>query len=141
MTINFDPTRKRATDMNSGLAVEWVRDEPPMERQTHFKIMVGGRSLPFTASYDHGDKKIREGHANLTPGERFLLTTALKEKNYYAQNIVGEFDRTIFVELWQRVVSHGLDGIRVAAHYSEFRRADGSDTKEWCCEGQASSKS
>jgi hypothetical protein len=37
MTIVFDPERRRSTHLESGLAVQWVRDESPMERRTHFK--------------------------------------------------------------------------------------------------------
>lgn len=50
MTIRFDPDRRRSTHVESGLAVQWVRDEPPVDRSTHFKLIVG-------AVYDCGEHK------------------------------------------------------------------------------------
>jgi hypothetical protein len=130
MNIHFDPIEKRAIDRESGLVVEWVRDEPPMERRAHFTIICAGTSIPFAASFDHGDRKISDDRS-LTPGERFMRTSALKEKNYYAQNIIGEFDRAVFVELWHRIVSYGLDGFHVSVSYKEWKKHDMSDVREW----------
>ncbi|WP_257193056.1 MULTISPECIES: hypothetical protein [unclassified Bradyrhizobium] len=62
MTIRFDPDQRRSTHVESGLAVQWVRDEPPMERSTHFNLIVDGIEVPFVASYDYGeDKKANPG--------------------------------------------------------------------------------
>ncbi|WP_334151464.1 hypothetical protein [Hyphomicrobium sp.] len=134
MKLEFDPVRKRAIDLDSGLAVQWVRDEPPMERQTHFKIICAGTSIPFAASYDHGDKKISDDRS-LTPGERFMRRSALKESNYYAQNIGGVFDRAVFVCVWRHLVSQGLTGFRVSTYYTEFHGSAVHNAKTWSCEG------
>jgi len=67
MTIKFDPERRRSTHVESGLAVQWVRDEPPMERSTHFKLIVDGIEVPFVGSYDYGEDKIKKKIPTLAP--------------------------------------------------------------------------
>ena len=93
MTIVFDPERRRSTHVESSLAVQWVRDEPPMERRTHFKLIVDGNEVPFEGSYDYGDSKIKERFPDADALERDRLVTALGEKNFKAVNIGCEFDK------------------------------------------------
>ena len=69
MTIEYDSERKRSTDLESGLAVEWVRDEPPLERRTHFKLIVDGKGTPFESSYDFGDRNIEKEYMNVSAME------------------------------------------------------------------------
>jgi hypothetical protein len=87
MTIVFDPERRRSTHLESGLAVQWVRDEPPMERHTHFKLIVDRIEVPFEASYDFGRDKIKEKYPDADVFEVDRLATALRELNYSAVNI------------------------------------------------------
>jgi hypothetical protein len=135
MTIVFDPTRKRSTHVESGLAVQWVRDEPPMERRTHFKLIVGGAEVPFEASYDFGRNKIKEKYPDADVFEIDRLTTALREMNYTAVNIRAQFDKEVFVKVWQNLVQQGPSVYRVSTYYTEFAGLDPSSRKDWSCEG------
>lgn len=101
MTIRFDPDQRRSTHVETGLAVEWVRDEPPMERSTYFKLIVDGIEVPFVASYDYGEDKIKKANPDIGALELDRLSTALWEKNYRAVNIKAHFDKQIFVEVWR----------------------------------------
>jgi hypothetical protein len=135
MTIVFDPTRRRSTHVESGLAVQWVRDEPPMERRTHFKLIVGGAEVPFEASYDFGDNKIKQQYPDADFLEISQRLNDLHEKNYSAVNIRAHFDKEVFVKVWQNLVQQGLSVYRVSTHYTEFTGHGPSSRKDWSCEG------
>jgi hypothetical protein len=135
MTIVFDPERRRSTHVESSLAVQWVRDEPPMERRTHFKLIVDGNEVPFEGSYDYGDSKIKERFPDADALERDRLVTALGEKNFKAVNIGCEFDKEIFLETRRNLVSQGLKSFRVSTYYIEVNRADPASERVWRCEG------
>ena len=137
MTIEYDPVRKRSTHIESGLAVQWVRDEPVMERTTHFKLIVDGREIPFVGCYDHGDDKI-DFPLGLTPSEDFRLRLALRELNYNAAWIRGNFDRNLFVKVWQHLLSQGRERYRVSTYYTEYEDITDSlaKTEKWRCEGE-----
>ena len=49
---------KCIVDQESGMGVEWVRDEPPMERHVHFRLLIKGSEVPFSASYEFGSDRI-----------------------------------------------------------------------------------
>jgi len=135
MTIKFDPDKRRSKHVESGLAVQWVRDEPPMERSTHFKLIVGRSEVPFTASYDYGEDKIRKAHPDIGHPELDRLTTALWEINYRAVNIKAKFDKQIFVEVWRDLVSQGHSRYRISTTYTEIRSPNPDDKIKWECQG------
>ena len=135
MTIKFDPERRRSTHVESGLAVQWVRDEPPMERSTHFKLIVDGIEVPFVGSYDYGEHKIKKKNPDVSALELDRLSTALWEKNYRAVNINVDFDKEIFVEVWRNLVSQGHGSYRISTYYAEIRGAGPNNKKEWGCKG------
>jgi len=135
MTIEFDAQRRRSTDTESGLGVQWVRDEPPMERRTHFKLIVGGVELPFEASYDFGDDKIKRQYPDADYLEIHERLSQLREMNYRAVNIKADFDKEVFVKVWQNLVQQGVRPYRVSTYYVEFAGPGASGRKEWGCEG------
>jgi hypothetical protein len=135
MTIIFDPERRRSTHLESGLAVQWVRDEPPMERNTHFKLIVGGAEVPFEASYSFGDDKIKQQYPDADAVELHRRLSELREMNYRAVNIRTHFDKEVFVQVWQNLVQQGVSPYRVSTYYTEFAGPDPSNRKEWRCEG------
>ena len=135
MTIIFDPERRRSTDVESGLAVQWVRDEPPMERSTHFKLIFGGAEVPFEASYDFGEDKIKQQYPEADFLEISQRLNDLNEKNYRAGNIRAQFDKEVFVKVWQNLVQQGRSVYRVSTFYTEFVGLDPSSRKEWNCKG------
>ena len=135
MTIRFDTDLRRSTHVESGLAVQWVRDEPPMERSTHFKLIVGGIEVPFTASCDYGEDKIKKANPDIGAIELDRLSTALWEKNYRAVNIEANFDKQVFVEVWRDLVSQGHSSYRISTYYTEIRTPHAGEKNEWECQG------
>ncbi|WP_213288462.1 hypothetical protein [Bradyrhizobium sp. sGM-13] len=135
MTIILDPERRRSTHVESGLAVQWVRDEPPMERRTHFKLIVGGADVPFEASYDFGYYKIKQQYPDADAVELYRRCSELCEMNYRAVNIRTHFDKEVFVQVWQNLVQQGVSPYRVSTYYTELAGPDPSTRKEWKCEG------
>jgi hypothetical protein len=135
MTIIFDPERRRSTHVESGLAVQWVRDEPPMERATRFKLIVDRIEVPFEASYNYGDDKIRRQYPDADFLEVHRRASELWEKNYRAVNIRAFFEKDLFLKVWQHLVSQGLTVYRVSTYYTEFTGYDPGSRKEWSCEG------
>lgn len=135
MTIVFDPQRRRSTDLESGLAVQWVRDEPPMECRTHFKLIVDGSEVPFEATYDNGWNRMQEKYPDADAIELHRKVSALQELNYHAFDIRGRFDPEVFVRVWQDLISQGLPGYRISTYYAEYRGGGPNDKKEWRCEG------
>lgn len=135
MTIVFDPDRRRSTDVETGLAVQWVRDEPPMERSTRFKLIVDGIEVQFDASYDYGEDKIKKMYPDADFLEVHRRTSDLREKNYSAVNIRAYYDKELLVRVWQHLVQQGLGVYRVSTHYTEFTGYDPGSRKAWKCEG------
>lgn len=133
MTIEYDPTLKRSTHLESGLAVQWLRDDPPMERRSFFVLVVDGKEVPFEASYEFGHKKIEAAHPELSFIEQAKLAMALSEKNYHASSIKVAFDRTVFVEVWRDLVSQGYSTTRVSTYYVE--NPGTNECKEWSSQG------
>ena len=93
MTIIHDPERRRSTHLETGLAVQWVRDEPPMERQTHFKLIADGIETPFVATYDYGEPKLKARYPNMSALEFNERMGSVQEKNFHAINLKRDFDR------------------------------------------------
>ncbi|GMO41733.1 hypothetical protein [Bradyrhizobium sp. TM233] len=135
MMIRFDRDLRRSTHLESGLAVQWVRDEPPMERSTHFKLIVDGIEVPFVASYDYGEDKIKKAHPDTGALELDRLSTSLGEKNYRATSINANFNKQIFVEVWRDLVSQGHSSYRISTYYTEIRLAGSNGKTEWECQG------
>jgi hypothetical protein len=106
-----------------------------MERSTHFKLIVDGNEVPFTASYDYGEEKIKKTNPGIGALELDRLSTALWEKNYRAVNIKANFDKQIFVEVWRDLVSQGHSSYRISTYYTEIRTSNPNDKNEWECQG------
>ena len=135
MTIIFDPARRRSTHLESGLAVQWVRDEPPMERSTRFKLIANGVEVQFDGSYDYGEHKIEKLYPDADVLEIYRRTSDLQEINHTAVHIRARFDEELFVKVWQHLVQQGHDVYRVSTYYVEFAGCDPNSRKEWKCEG------
>ena len=120
---------KRVVDQETGLAVHWVRDEPPMERQAHFRLLFRGMEIPFSASYEYGNERVmrenrgRRGDAPADPASSsdVILYTAI--------NIAGDFDRDRFIEIWHQLLSRRYGSCSVGARYLE--RSGGGPWRTW----------
>jgi hypothetical protein len=84
MTIIYDPALRHSTHLESGLAVQWVRDEPPMERSTRFKLIANGSEVEFDGTNDYGEHKIRKLYPDADFTEVHRRATDLREINYSA---------------------------------------------------------
>ena len=135
MTIVYDPERRRSTHLESGLSVQWVRDEPPMERTTRFKLMVDGIEVQFDASYDFGEDKIGQTHPDADAVEMYRHISALQEINYRAVNIRAHYDKDLFLKVWQHLLQQGRGMRRVSTYYTEFTGYDPASRQAWKCEG------
>ena len=118
-------------DEESGLGVEWVRDEPPMERRTHFRLWIKGREVPFSAWYEFGSDRLhrRLRAEGVSVAEIIKMTPSEDTMFYEAQNINAVFDRDKFLELWQRVLSK-RHSYSVGVRYLEGN-PPGEPWREW----------
>ena len=135
MTVEVDMDRKRAFHVQSGLTVEWVCDEPSQERKSHFLVIFEGKEMPFEATFDFGEEKFLEKRPDATPEALSHFLSENLHKNYRAQNISGDFDRDIFVEVWRLAISPKSDVYRYSAFYVEWTKNDMSDARQWSSEG------
>lgn len=135
MTIVFDPKQKRSTHVESGLSVQWVHDEPPLEFRKHFKLIIDDKEIPFESSYDYGEGKIDDKYPNASILEKGCMISELKEINYNSFNIKCDFDKEIFIETWGNLVSQGMGVSRVSTYYTEINGAGPASKKTWSCEG------
>ena len=94
----------RIYDEESGLGVEWVRDEPPMERATHFRLVLRGGSRDFVASYEFSIGLLMRERPELSPSEAMRLARSNRRVEFQAFNIDGDFDRDKFVAIWHRLL-------------------------------------
>ncbi|POF34227.1 hypothetical protein [Roseibium marinum] len=135
MTVEIGLESERAVHLESGLMVEWVRDEPAQDRKSHFKLVLEGLQIPFEACYDFGDQDIVEKDPEISPEDlsRKLLENPVK--NYHAQNIAADFDRETFVKAWQSLVSAKASSFKISVFYSEWTKNDMSDIRKWSGEG------
>ena len=62
MVVDFDASRNRASDSASGMAVEHVRDDHPMECGEFYRLTWEGRSYDFRVSWDDGFAKIEKAN-------------------------------------------------------------------------------
>jgi hypothetical protein len=137
MTIIYDPALRRSTHLESGLAVQWVRDEPPMERSTRFKLIANGSEVQFDGTNDYGEYKIQKLYPDADFMEVHRRASDLKEINYSAVCVRGRFDEELFVKVWQHLLQqeHGHGVYRVSARYTVFTGDDPESGTEWKCEG------
>lgn len=127
-----DPADKiRAYDEESGLGVEWVRDEPPLERATHFRLMLPDGSREFIASYEFSTGLIMRERPELSISEVTRLAASNRRVEFQASNIGGDFDRNKFVEVWHRLLVARNPELAVHVIYSEFRPGISASHAEW----------
>jgi hypothetical protein len=60
MTIEYDPEKKRATHVESGMAVEFLGYGPrsAQERDLYFNLIFNQKTEKINASYDSGIEQI-----------------------------------------------------------------------------------
>jgi hypothetical protein len=138
MTIVYDPARRRSTHVESGLAVQWVRDEPPMERSSRFKLIAPGIEVEFNGSHDYGEYKMQKLHPDADFLEIHRLASDLREINYTADYVRATgFDEQLFLRVWQHLLrqerGHGM--FRVSTYYTRFTGDDPESGVAWKCEG------
>ena len=127
MTEALDQCKKIPVyDKESGLGVQWVRDERPMERYSHFLLLIGERAVPFGASFSFGVDFAKRENPKISVSELFDLMRSDHVMVYKAQQIDAEFDREKFVGVWQRLVSRGMSHLQVGVVYSEWNEVDRS---------------
>ena len=95
-----DPSKTRVFDEESGLGVQWMRDEPPMERATHFRLIFPGGERDFIGYYEYETGLLMRARPDLSFSEAMRLSADDRHVEYRAYNIRREFDRQRFVELW-----------------------------------------
>jgi len=87
MQSNDQSLTTRIYDEESGLGVEWVRDEPPMERQVHFRLLLPNGSHAFTASYEFAIGLLMRERPELNAREASSLAGSDPPVEYRAFNV------------------------------------------------------
>ena len=132
--VIYDAENKRASHIETGLTIVHLRDEPPQERKSHFKLILGSQQISFEAWYDYSEEKIEQKYPDMHFLEQGKLIANLNEKNFYVININADFDRNKFVQVFQKLVQGNNDVYKISVTYSEWDHFDMSDKKEWSCE-------
>jgi hypothetical protein len=100
MTIVYDPEKKRAMDAETGMAVEFVRMDYPMESGEFFKLVFRGREYPFRVSYSSGFERIVNEFPSLSTLEQSRMTSKLNLRTYSIGVIGGiEEDKAFLMEI------------------------------------------
>lgn len=142
MTIEYDAERKRATHVESGMAVEFDREGAvARERDTFFRLIWKSETFAFKAGYDFGDAKAKKLYPGLDPVALFQKLNELNEQNYYVRSLpldvraalteMPEFGE-VFVALLREVVSRFEGSSRKTTHFRPFFNLNDGD---WSAEG------
>jgi hypothetical protein len=115
MTIAFDPDGSRATETTSGMALEYVRNDYPLELGEFWKLMWKGDAYDFRVSWDNGFGRIGDERPDLSTVERSRLTDELNSREYsvpmvYTANsheLLENID--VFVNLFAAVARNRLN--------------------------------
>jgi hypothetical protein len=81
-TITFDPDTNRATDAASGMAVEYVANDYPMERGEFWKLIWKSHVHDFRVHVDYGHSRITQQNPDLSTSECSELVFKLNLKEY-----------------------------------------------------------
>jgi hypothetical protein len=81
-TITFDPDTNRATDAVSGMAVEYVADDYPLERGEFWKLIWKSCVHDFRVDVDDGYSRMTQQNPDLSTSERSELMSKLNLKEY-----------------------------------------------------------
>lgn len=120
----------RIYDIVMGLGVEWVRDEPPMERRSHFRLLIGDREVPFSASIEFGSDRAQRENPNMSMDELLSSISSNRAIVFKAQNIDADFDPDNFLQIWHKLLSRDRPNTSVGVIYSETNKA-GESRLEW----------
>ena len=120
----------RIYDVVTGLGVEWVRDEPPMESRSHFRLLIGDREVPFSATKEFGIDRAKRENPNMSIDELLSLMASDRVIVFKAQNIDADFDPDNFLQIWRQLLSRDRPDSSVGVIYTEIKTADGSH-REW----------
>jgi hypothetical protein len=93
MNITFDPAAKRATDLDSGMAVEWGGENPyPKEMQVYFILYWKGKKIQLTAGWADAFPDVRKEHPDWSSMDVMKKADEVGILNYYIHN----FDEYIY---------------------------------------------
>jgi hypothetical protein len=120
----------RIYDEENGLGIEWVRDEPPMERRSHFRLLVGDREIPFSASVEFGSDRAMGENPDMSFDDLLSSISSNRALVLTAQNIDADFDPDIFLQIWHELLSRDRPNTSVGVVYSETKKA-GGPRLEW----------
>jgi hypothetical protein len=140
MTIEYDADRKRATHIETGLAIEFDRDGPyPQEREEFFRLHWQGRSYPFKADYDFGTHKIDRLYPDLDIMERRQKRIELNERNYTVTSLPVSVPAAIgatpyFGDVFVAVMHVVVVEMGGTSRKSVYLRPSGYN-REWSAEG------
>lgn len=95
----------RTYDVVAGLGVEWVYDEPPMERRSHFRLLIGDRAFPFAALCEFGIDRAKRENPAMSFDDMMRLLPADDVVVFAAQDIDADFDPDTFLQVWQKLLS------------------------------------
>jgi hypothetical protein len=139
ITIVYDPDHKRATELESGLAIEFDRRGPyaMRERDEYYRLIYKNRIFPFGVSFNYGEGKITKKNPDIKGSEYSKAISKLNEINfslsgegdYIRQNLKKPVFRKIFLEVWLRLVSE--------MHPSRRCSVETGSQPDWRLEAQA----
>jgi hypothetical protein len=112
MNIAFDEANHRATDLTSGMAVTWIRDDYPGERRDFWMLAWKGEEREFRVSWDTGYAKIINARPDIGYDELVKLGDELKLWEYDVPMVVSLHDKEfldnidVFIALFSAVARY-----------------------------------
>lgn len=88
MTIAFDKVNNRATDLTSGMAVTYIRDDYPQERGEFWMLIWKGEEHEFRVGWEDGYLKINRERPGLNIDEITKLANGLNLMEYKIRMVV-----------------------------------------------------
>jgi hypothetical protein len=109
MTITLDKAQNRATDLTSGMAITWLRDDYPSERRDFWMLAWKGEEREFPVAWDTGFAKIINERPGIDIDEARKLAKELKLWEYDVPMVRSSDDKEflnnidVFIELFSAV--------------------------------------
>ena len=80
--LSYEPVSHLATHGPTGLAIRWLRDDPPMERTAFFTLTYKDTETPFTGHYDYDDAAKKAAFPGLDSGKLWAATRDWNKMNF-----------------------------------------------------------
>ena len=132
MTIQYDDETKTAMDTGSGMAVQSLGNDYPLEKQAFFSLLWKGERRRFEVHYDAGFSELDAANPGLDPAEVLTLMEKRNTIDYYVTSLpgfpevrIGTDQLNTFLELFGKVLrsKHETANVHIVFAPAEIDKA------------------